>query len=155
MQEKQDTEVKFIIDVLKPNKIQLLCDTLYRKLSENNYHMLENDHQNLLGSLQQMVQQIEGLDLSPQKTRQCIRSDSGPGVGSNNHDVKFRMAQIAGITNVNAKLELFCMVQEKIQGNMRQNRQTLESVMLFVMGAQSSGRSIKDLKGLPTEILSI
>ena len=29
--------------------------------------MLENDNQNLVGSLQQMVQQIEGLDLSPQK----------------------------------------------------------------------------------------
>ena len=64
VQEKQDTEVKFIVDVLRPNKIQLLCDTLYRMLSENNiidYHMLENDHQNLVGSLQQMVQHIEGL----------------------------------------------------------------------------------------------
>ena len=56
MQEKQDTEVKFIVDVLKPNKIQLLCDTLCRKLSENNiivYHMPGND---LVGSLEQMVQ---------------------------------------------------------------------------------------------------
>ena len=42
--------------------------------------MLENDHQNLVGSLQQMVQQIDGLDLPPQKTRQCIRSDMGAGV---------------------------------------------------------------------------
>ena len=109
MQEKQDTEVKFVVDVLKPNKIQLLCDTLYRMLSENNiidYHMLENDHQNLVGSLQQMVQQIEGLELPPQKTRQCIRSDGGPGVGSNNHEVKFRMAQIARITNADIRIIL-------------------------------------------------
>ena len=109
MQEKQDTEVKFIVDVLKPNKIQLLCDTLYGMLSENNiidYHMLENDHQNLIGSLQHMVQQIEGLELPPQKTRQCIRSDSGPGVGSNNHEVKFRMAEIAKITNADIRIIL-------------------------------------------------
>ena len=56
VQEKQDTEVKFIVDVLIPNKIHLLCDTLCRKLSENNiivYQMPEND---LVGSLEQMVQ---------------------------------------------------------------------------------------------------
>ena len=109
MQEKQDTEVKFIVDVLKPNKIQLLCNTLYRMLPKNNiidYHMLENDHQNLVGSLQQMVQQIEGLELPPQKTRQCICSDSGPGVGSNNHEVKLRMAEIARITNADIKIIL-------------------------------------------------
>ena len=75
VQEKQDTEVKFIVDVLKPNKIQLLCETFHRELSENNiidYHMLGNYYQDLAGSLQQMEQQIEGLDLSPQKTSQCI-----------------------------------------------------------------------------------
>ena len=47
VQEKQDTEVQFIVDVLKPNKIQLLCDTLYKMFSEDNVidcHMLENDH---------------------------------------------------------------------------------------------------------------
>ena len=72
MQENQGIEVKFIVDILKPNKIQLLCDTPYRKLSESNisdYHMLENDHHNLVGSLQQMVQQTEGLDLPPQKNK--------------------------------------------------------------------------------------
>ena len=52
VQEKQATEVKFIVDVLKPHEIQLLCYALHRKSSENNiidYHMLENDHQNLVG----------------------------------------------------------------------------------------------------------
>ena len=109
VKEKQDTEVKFIVDVLKPNKIQLLCDTFYRNLLENNiidYHMLENDHQNLVGSLQQMVQQIKGIDLFPQKTRQCIRFDSGPGVGSSNHEVKFRMAEIARIINADIRIIL-------------------------------------------------
>ena len=109
MLEKQDTEVKFIVAVLKPNKIQLLCDTLYRKLSENyiiDYHMLENDHQNLVGSFQHLVQQTEGLDLSPQKTKQCNRSDSDPGVGSNNHEVKFRLAETVRITNANIRIIL-------------------------------------------------
>ena len=109
VQEKQDTEVKFIVNALKSSKIQLLCDTLYRMLSENNIidsHMLENDHQNLVGSLQQMVQQIEELELPPQKTRQCICSHIGPGAGSNNHEVKFRMAGIARITNADIRIIL-------------------------------------------------
>ena len=40
------------------------------------------------------------------KTRQCIRPDSGPGVGSNNHEVKFRMAEIARITNADIRIIL-------------------------------------------------
>ena len=157
VQEKQDTEVQFIVDVLKPNKIQLLCDTLYRMLSENNiidYRMLGNDHQNLVGSLQQMVQQIEELELPPQKTRQCIRSDSGPGVGSNNHEVKFRMAEIARITNDYIRIILHGSRGDSGQNEAEQTNSGVSN-MLFVMGAQSSGRSIKDLKGLPTKILSI
>ena len=100
-----------------------------------------------------MVQQIDWLELPPQKTTYCIHSDSGPGVGSNNHEVKFRMAEIARITNADIRIILHGSRGDS--GKMRQNKQTLESVMMFVIGAQSSGRSIKDLKGLPTKILSI
>ena len=82
---------------------------LYSELSEIktvSYTSVQDSHDSLVCSLEKTVEQIDELGLPEQKSRQCIRAESGPGVGCSNNEVKFRMAEIARISNADIQITL-------------------------------------------------
>ena len=95
------------------------CDSVIRVLSEDkkvSYSRVQTSHETLVCSLQRTVERIDELDLPQQKSRQCIRADSGPGVGCSNNEVKFRMVEIACILDADIRITL-----HGSRGNARQN----------------------------------
>ena len=85
------------------------CDSVIRVLSEDkkvSYSRVQTSYETLVCSLQRTVERIDELDLPQQKSRQCIRADSGPGVGCSNNEVKFRMAKIARLSDADIRITL-------------------------------------------------
>ena len=109
VEDKDDLEVKTISDVVRINDVLSDYDSVIRDLSEDkkvSYSKVQTSHETLVCSLQRTVERIDELDLPQQKSRQCIRADSGPGVGYINNEVKFRMAEIARISDADIRIKL-------------------------------------------------
>jgi hypothetical protein len=107
--EKREMEMKTLSDILRVRDVVKECVTLHTNLAKSktvSYHSVQGDHKRLVKSLQKVVTQIEELELPVMKSRQCIRADSGPGVGCGNHEVQFRMAEVARISNADMRIIL-------------------------------------------------
>lgn len=109
MSEKDDCEIKTLSDVIRINDVLSHCNSVIGDLSEIkkvSYTSVQESHDSLVCSLKKTVEQIDELGLPEQKSRQCIRADSGSGVGCSNNEVKFRMAEIARISNADIRITL-------------------------------------------------
>ena len=104
---KSKMEMKTFSDVLSVCDILKECNTLHTKLVESktaSYQSVHGDNKRLIKSLQKILIQVEELELPVIKSRQSIRADSGPGVGCGNHEVQFRMAEVARISNADMRI---------------------------------------------------
>ena len=105
--EKSKMEMKTFSEVLSVRDVLKECNTLHTKLAESktvSYQSVHGDHKRLVKSLQKILIQVEELELPVMKSGQSICPDSGPGVGCGNHEVHFRMAEVARISNADMRI---------------------------------------------------
>ena len=80
---KEELKSATLLDVFRVDEVLNKCDTLHIKLQENKtvrYDLVQTDHEQLVNSLQKLVQGIDELGLPQQKPRQYIRADSSRNI---------------------------------------------------------------------------